>query len=55
MLKILSGNDIKNLDRYTIEKQNITSLKLMDRAVNIFLNWYTSNYKIGRASCRERV
>ena len=44
MLKILSGNDIKNLDRYTIEKQNITSLKLMDRAVNVFLNWYTSNY-----------
>ena len=44
MLKILSGDDIKNLDRYTIEKQNITSLKLMDRAVNIFLNWYTSNY-----------
>ena len=44
MLKILSGHDIKNLDRYTIEKQNITSLKLMDRAVNVFLNWYTSNY-----------
>jgi NAD(P)H-hydrate epimerase len=44
MLKILSGSDIKNLDRYTIEKQNITSLKLMDRAVNVFLNWYTSNY-----------
>ena len=44
MLKILSGNDIKNLDLYTIEKQNITSLDLMDRAVDVFVKWYTLNY-----------
>jgi len=47
MLKILSTNQIKELDRATIFKQGITSVELMERAATEVVNWITERYETG--------
>ena len=44
MLKILSAQQIKALDAYTIEQAAIESIDLMERACRTFLNWYVEKF-----------
>ncbi|MBT1704975.1 NAD(P)H-hydrate dehydratase [Chryseosolibacter indicus] len=41
MLKILDTKQIKTLDQFTIEKEPIASIDLMERACRAFVNWFT--------------
>jgi ADP-dependent NAD(P)H-hydrate dehydratase / NAD(P)H-hydrate epimerase len=43
-MKILSAEQIKQADRYTIEKEPVTSLDLMERASGAFVNWFEQRY-----------
>lgn len=45
-MKILSANQIKALDAYTIKEEPITSIDLMERAANAFVNWFVDNFPI---------
>lgn len=40
MLKILSGDQVKNLDSIHVQKQQISSLELMERAALAFVKWW---------------
>src|SRR5687767_9814326 len=40
MLKILSTNQIKELDAYTIQHEPIASIDLMERACKAFADWF---------------
>lgn len=44
MLKILSSEQIKALDAYTIEQGSITSIDLMERACRAFVNWFAEHF-----------
>ena len=44
MLKILSSKQIKALDAFTIERDEITSIDLMERACRAFTNWFVENF-----------
>lgn len=44
MVKILTTNQIKDHDRYTIENEPISSIDLMERACQAFANWFVSQY-----------
>jgi hydroxyethylthiazole kinase-like uncharacterized protein yjeF len=44
MVKILTTNQVKDLDRYTIEIEPISSIDLMERACLAFTNWFVSRY-----------
>jgi NAD(P)H-hydrate epimerase len=44
MLKILSAEQIKALDEYTIQHEPITSIDLMERACRAFVNWFTVHF-----------
>jgi NAD(P)H-hydrate epimerase len=44
MVKILTTNQVKDLDRYTIENEPISSIDLMERACMAFTNWFVSRY-----------
>jgi len=43
MLPILSTNQIRNWDSYTIKNDLISSIDLMERASNTFANWFILN------------
>lgn len=43
-MKILSSEQIRAADQYTIEKEAITSIDLMERASITFCNWFTENF-----------
>jgi ADP-dependent NAD(P)H-hydrate dehydratase / NAD(P)H-hydrate epimerase len=40
MLKIISGHDVKKLDQSHLEKSGLSSLELMEKAANSFLEWW---------------
>ncbi|MEJ7646636.1 MAG: NAD(P)H-hydrate dehydratase [Chryseolinea sp.] len=44
MLKILIAKQIKVLDAYTIERDAISSIDLMERACRAFVNWFVANF-----------
>lgn len=44
MLKILSIQQIKDLDTYTIRHEPISSIDLMERACSTFTSWFTSRF-----------
>jgi len=44
MLKVFSSKQLKFLDQKTIEKQRITSLKLMKKACDAFLKWFEPRF-----------
>ncbi|HEY0655216.1 MAG TPA: NAD(P)H-hydrate dehydratase [Chryseosolibacter sp.] len=44
MIKILSGQQIRNLDQYTIEHEPISSIDLMERASREFVNWFVQRF-----------
>ncbi|MBK8519141.1 MAG: NAD(P)H-hydrate dehydratase [Saprospiraceae bacterium] len=41
-MKLLAGHQIRNWDQYTIEKEPITSIDLMERAAVTFSNWFST-------------
>ena len=45
MLKILTAEQIKELDNVTIQKQGIKSVELMERAATEVANWIISHFK----------
>lgn len=42
--KILSANQIRTADTYTIEYEPVTSIELMERASIAFVNWFIHNF-----------
>jgi hydroxyethylthiazole kinase-like uncharacterized protein yjeF len=44
MLKILTTKQIKDLDAYTIEREPIASIDLMERACAAFANWFKDKF-----------
>ncbi len=42
-MKILTGEQIKEADKYTIENEPITSIELMERASNAIAQWISDN------------
>jgi ADP-dependent NAD(P)H-hydrate dehydratase / NAD(P)H-hydrate epimerase len=44
MLPILSAEQVKKLDAYTIRHEPITSIDLMERASQSFVDWYTQRF-----------
>lgn len=51
MIKILSAAQIKALDAYTIQHEPISSINLMERASNAFVNWFTERIDATRKVC----
>jgi NAD(P)H-hydrate epimerase len=45
MLKILSTQQIKQLDQYTIENEPVASIELMERACHAFTDWFLLHFK----------
>lgn len=45
MIKILATEQIRNLDRYTIEHEPIASIDLMERACVAFVDWYYERFQ----------
>jgi len=43
-MKILSPQNIRELDDYSLKNENITSLELMERACNVFTQWFIRNF-----------
>lgn len=43
-MKILTAAQTRAADAYTIEKENIASLELMERAVNAFMAWFEEKF-----------
>ncbi len=43
-MKILSAQNIRELDDYTIQNENITSQQLMERACRVFTQWFIRNF-----------
>ncbi len=48
MLKILTANQTKELDNYTINHEPIASIDLMERACEAFINWFTREFSAPR-------
>ncbi len=44
MLKILSAQQIRELDAYTITHEPVASIDLMERACRAFCSWFTENF-----------
>lgn len=49
MLKILSSNQIRHADQFTIKKEPITSIDLMERASTAFTDWFVDKFPHGYA------
>ena len=47
MLKILTTNQIRHLDQYTIKKEPIASIDLMERAAFAFTDWFLDKFPHG--------
>ena len=45
MLKILSAKQTKELDQFTIEKEPVTSIELMERACIAFVDWFALHFR----------
>jgi hydroxyethylthiazole kinase-like uncharacterized protein yjeF len=43
-MKILSADQIRNLDAYTIKNEPVASIDLMERAANSFTEWFTGKF-----------
>lgn len=43
-MKILSADQIKTWDAYTIREESIASIDLMERASRAFVNWFIERY-----------
>ncbi|KQS33708.1 bifunctional ADP-dependent NAD(P)H-hydrate dehydratase/NAD(P)H-hydrate epimerase [Dyadobacter sp. Leaf189] len=50
-MKILSAEQIRSLDKYTIENEPISSLDLMERASAAFVSWFCNQYVNTRPIC----
>src|SRR5690606_25632923 len=44
MMRILNTSQIKELDKFTIAQQQITSIELMERACRAFTLWFTEHF-----------
>jgi len=45
MQKIVSGKQVKELDKLYVNESGISSHQLMERAANEFCHWFTANFK----------
>src|SRR5260370_16492972 len=45
MLKILSAKQNKELDQFTIEKEPIAPIDLMERACTAFVDWFVLHFR----------
>ena len=45
-MKILSADQIRALDKFTIENEPIESIELMERASQTFCQWFVSRFTI---------
>jgi hydroxyethylthiazole kinase-like uncharacterized protein yjeF len=43
-MKIFSASQIRNIDKYTIEKEPVPSIDLMERAAAAFVNWFCEKF-----------
>lgn len=43
-MKILTANQVRQLDQYTIENEPISSIDLMERASRVFSKWFTEKF-----------
>ncbi len=43
-MKIFSAKQIKSWDTYTIQREHINSLELMERASSVFVSWFTEKF-----------
>lgn len=43
-MKILSAQQIREADEFTIRDQELHSSELMERASKVFSNWFTVNF-----------
>jgi NAD(P)H-hydrate epimerase len=48
MIKILSTAQIRDLDRYTIEHEPISSIDLMERACKAFTEWFVRHHSVNQ-------
>jgi NAD(P)H-hydrate epimerase len=48
MIKILSANQIKELDAYTIKHEPVPSIELMERACRAFVHWFISRIDVSK-------
>lgn len=48
MIKILSTSQIRDLDKYTIENEPISSIDLMERASREFVSWFVQRFDVSR-------
>lgn len=46
-MKILSADQIRQLDAHTVKNEPISSVQLMERAAGAFVNWFTARFSIG--------
>src|ERR1041385_3311128 len=46
MLKILSSNQIKELDKFTVEHEPIVPIDLMERACHAFVHWFVQHVRL---------
>ncbi len=45
MIKVLSAQQTKQLDQYTIEYESVASIDLMERACRAFVDWFVQHYR----------
>src|SRR5262245_46319673 len=48
MLKILNVKQVKELDKFTIEKKPITSIDLMEAACHAFVQWFAGKFAVSQ-------
>src|SRR5882724_5234000 len=46
MIKILSAQQIRELDQFTIDHEPVSPIDLMERACQAFIHWFVRNVKI---------
>ncbi|KAA0993918.1 NAD(P)H-hydrate dehydratase [Dyadobacter aurulentus] len=50
-MKILTAAQIRSIDQYTIQNEPISSIDLMERASNAFVNWFRNQFVNTRPVC----
>jgi len=56
-MKILSAEQTRKADAYTIANEPIKSIDLMERASQAFVNWFTLTFSVDKSiltNCRHR-
>ena len=54
-MKILSVEQIRRADAYTIQHEPIASIDLMERASRAFVSWFCANIETGGGQSENRL